>query len=206
MHTRLSPLILGLLSLLLASCIPSTPNGNGGASSSAATVDAADKEEVAEAILDALAEEDWTELSEYVSDDGVRFTPYTHISAVTDQTFEANDVAGFGSDQTVYNWGTTEGAGEPIEMTVAEYMDRYVWGDHDYRTADLVRWNHEQDNGSMIDNAADVYPTAEIVEYHFEGFDPQYGGMDWRSLRLVLVQDESNEWKLRGVIHDEWTP
>jgi len=27
-----------------------------------------------------------------------------------------------------------------------------------------------------------------VVEYHFPGIDPQYGGLDWRSLRLVFQQ------------------
>jgi hypothetical protein len=44
-----------------------------------------------------------------------------------------------------------------------------------------------------------------IVEYYFPGFDPQYGGMDWRSLRLVF-SDHGGTWYLAGIIHDEWTP
>jgi hypothetical protein len=44
-----------------------------------------------------------------------------------------------------------------------------------------------------------------IVEYYFPGFDPQYGGMDWRSLKLVFSQADGS-WNLAGIIHDEWTP
>jgi len=42
------------------------------------------------------------------------------------------------------------------------------------------------------------------VEYHFPGIDPQYGGLDWRSLRLVF-QQSGGEWYLVGIIHDQWT-
>jgi hypothetical protein len=43
-----------------------------------------------------------------------------------------------------------------------------------------------------------------MVEYHFTGFEPDYGGLDWRSLRLVFMQD-GDEWFLIGIVHDEWT-
>ena len=60
--------------------------------------------------------------------------------------------------------------------------------------------------GSIIDNAQEVYPGATVVEYHFDGFDEQYAGMDWRSLRLVMHQDVDGDYELVGVIHDEWAP
>jgi hypothetical protein len=59
--------------------------------------------------------------------------------------------------------------------------------------------------GNSIDNSSEFYPEAKIVEYYFSGFDPQYGGMDWRSLRLVF-SELNDTWYLVGVIHDEWTP
>ncbi|MDD5470267.1 MAG: hypothetical protein PHO92_05750, partial [Candidatus Peribacteraceae bacterium] len=65
-------------------------------------------------------------------------------------------------------------------------------------------WNEPSARGNVLDNARDVYPGAQIVEYHFPGFDPQYEGMDWSSLRLVLEKFNS-EWRLVGLIHDEWT-
>ena len=44
----------------------------------------------------------------------------------------------------------------------------------------------------------------KFVEYHDPGEDPQYEGMDWRSLRLVMVPD-GEDWRLVGVVHAEWT-
>jgi len=43
-----------------------------------------------------------------------------------------------------------------------------------------------------------------VVEFYRAPQDPQYGGMDWQSLRLVLLPD-GDSWRLVGVIHDEWT-
>jgi hypothetical protein len=58
--------------------------------------------------------------------------------------------------------------------------------------------------GNSIDNSQEYYPGARIVEYYFPGFDPQYAGMDWRSIRLVFME-ENNIWYLVGIIHDQWT-
>jgi hypothetical protein len=43
-----------------------------------------------------------------------------------------------------------------------------------------------------------------MIEYYFPGFDPQYGGLDWRSIRLVFVQ-HGMDWYLTAIIHGEWT-
>ena len=53
-------------------------------------------------------------------------------------------------------------------------------------------------------NHDEVYPLAATIEYHFSGFDARFEGMDWRSVRLVLEQ-ENGTWYLVGLIHDEWT-
>ncbi|MFC7680891.1 hypothetical protein [Paenibacillus sp. GCM10028914] len=71
------------------------------------------------------------------------------------------------------------------------------------------------DNGYQVlvkgDNSsreANIYPNltpeAVIIEYHFDGFNPEYAGMDWKSLRLVFRLEEGS-WRLSGIIHDEWT-
>jgi len=49
-----------------------------------------------------------------------------------------------------------------------------------------------------------AYPTASFVEFHFTGFDPQYGGIDWSSLRLVF-ENVGGNWLLIGIVHDGWT-
>jgi hypothetical protein len=65
--------------------------------------------------------------------------------------------------------------------------------------------DRRQAKGNSVDNAAQVYPDARIVEYHVPGRNPDYGGMDWRSLRLVFEEGEGGRWLLVAVIHDEWT-
>lgn len=203
---RTSLPLIGLF-LVLAACTPepSEPgNGASSASSSSSVAVTQTKEEVADAILDAFANEDSPAIAGLAHPEGVRFTAYTYVNATTDQELDSAEFAGIYADPTIRNWGEEQGSGFPIDKTFADYVERYVW-DQDYRTAPVVEWNQPADEGSMIDNAADVYPSAEIVKYHFTGFDPQYEGMDWRSLRLVLLPVDGS-WKLRGMIHDQWTP
>jgi len=56
----------------------------------------------------------------------------------------------------------------------------------------------------MIENQFEVYENPIIVEYYFPGFKAKFGGMDWKSLRLVFEKYKDN-WKLRGIIHNQWT-
>lgn len=221
MHTitfRLSTAALATLSLAMVACGGEPANTGSGSSVSSITespssdpfsqpitVDRTDRDSTATGVLDAFARGDWTMVADLSADTGVRFTPHTHVNVETDQTLMNDELATFDTDQTQRTWGTAEGSGEPIVMTNTEYLARYVW-DHDYRTSSDVRWNAVQDRGNAIDNVQNVYPGASVVEYHFSGFDEQYGGMDWRSLRLVMAQDDAGQWTLYGVIHDEWAP
>ena len=56
----------------------------------------------------------------------------------------------------------------------------------------------------MLENQFEVYESPIIVEYYFSGFNPEYEGMDWRSLRLVF-EEIRGHWKLVGLINNQWT-
>lgn len=208
------PLLFVLLSLCVTACIPKPSDfrkDDEATSSSSGPV--VNEKQTASLVLDALMEKDMTALSPLMhAKKGTRFTASTHVRTQADDYTPADVILfadaiedDFASDKS-RTWGIEDGSGNPIDLTVAQYVDKYV-ADHDFRTATDVRWNHVQDRGNTIDNAASAYPNAQIVEYHFPGFDPQYGGMDWASLRLVLEQDATTKaWSLVGVIHDHWTP
>jgi hypothetical protein len=155
-------------------------------------------------VLAALKDQDFGTLSSLVHPvDGVRFSPYTFIQD-TDQVFSAEQIATIPADSQVYLWGEQAGSGEPINLSFMDYYARFIY-DVDFVTAPEISLNHILGLGSAIDNSAEVYPGAMIVEFYFPSFDAQYGGMDWRSLRLVFTEYE-NSWYLVGVIHGEWTP
>ena len=162
-------------------------------------------------IIMALKDRDLQELSSLAHpDEGVRFSPYTYVRTVPgahggqDLVFSAAQIPGLWSDPTVYHWGTVEGSGQPIDLTFSGYYDQFIY-DLDFARPDVVGFDQTIGRGSTINNIADVYPDAVSVEYHFEGFDPQVAGFDWKSLRLVL-EKTGGSWYLVGIVHDEWTP
>ncbi len=154
-------------------------------------------------VVAALKDRDLGALAAYTHpQQGLRFSPYSSVKE-TDQAFPANKVSGLFNDTTVYNWGAYSGSGEPIELTFADYYAKFVY-DVDFASAPQVSLNHRLGGSTSLDNSAQFYPGAMIVEYHFPGLDSTLDGMDWRSLRLVFVP-ENNTWYLVGIIHDQWT-
>lgn len=163
-----------------------------------------DPEIVADDIVSALATGNMVALASFVHPSkDVRFSPYGYVNVDSDLVFTDLEVEMLMNDNTVYHWGSFDGSGLPIEMTFAEYYERFVY-DEDYLNAVEKSVNQRLGQGNTLDNSVDVYPNGTVVEYYFPEIDPQYGGMDWRSLRLVL-EKEAGQWYIVGIIHDEWT-
>lgn len=161
-------------------------------------------ETVADMIVSAMEEKDIETLANFVHPSkGVRFSPYGYINVDEHLVFTAEELNELLENDTVHQWGSFDGTGDPIEMTFTEYYQRFVY-DEDYLNAEIRSVDERLGQGNTIDNLADVYPDTTVVEYHFSGFDPQYDGMDWRSLRIVL-EKEAGQWYLVAIIHDEWT-
>ncbi len=164
---------------------------------------AASPEEFANLVVHALKNQDMNQFSQSVHPSkGVRFTPYSYVQS-TDLTFSSQQIAVIMSDSTLYHWGEYDGSGDPLDLTFADYFARFIY-DQDYAQPEQISTNQRLGQGNSIDNSAQFYPNATIIEYHFSGFDPQYEGMDWRSLRIVLEQ-YNGQWFVVGIIHDEWT-
>lgn len=155
-------------------------------------------------VLTAIKNYDMKKVANYVHPDkGVRFSPYAYVDVKKDLVFTAKQVKNLASDTKIYHWGYYDGSGEPIQLKFSDYYQRFIY-DVDFVNAPQVGYNKTLGHGNTINNAFEVYKNSIIVEYHFPGFDPQYEGMDWRSLRLVY-QKKNNVWYLVGVIHDQWT-
>lgn len=71
-------------------------------------------------------------------------------------------------------------------------------------SAEEIGYNTILTTGNMLENQFEVYENPIIVEYHFPGFNPEYEGLDWESLRLVYEEYEE-QWFLVGIIHNQWT-
>jgi hypothetical protein len=133
---------------------------------------------------------------------GVRFSPYANIQP-KDRRYMPNTLKRAFADPQKYLWGHFDGSGLPIEYTFKQYYEKFVY-DKDFASAPSISVNQSLAQGNTIDNLAEFYPGAVFVEYYFPGFDPQYQGMDWEALRLAFQQDQG-QWRLVGIIHDQWT-
>lgn len=160
-------------------------------------------EETAAQVIQALAQKDMTAAAEFVHPEmGVRFSPYAYVRE-EHQVFMPDEIASLEGSEETYLWGQYDGSGEPIELTFDDYYEKFVYS-ADFANPEDMAVNARIGQGNTINNIQDFYPDSSYVEYHFSGFEEEYGGMDWESLRLVFVQ-EDGAWYLVGVVHDEWT-
>ena len=136
-------------------------------------------------------------------EDGVYFAPYSHLDLSANMHFTSEQVAVFASDKSSYLWGYTDGEGAPIELSPTQYFEKYVF-DQDYTAAPIIGRNYIVKSGNSIENVQEVFPDCQFVDFHFPGFDPQVGGMDWCTLRLVFREYE-DDYKLVAIIHAQWT-
>lgn len=155
-------------------------------------------------VMTAIKEKDFAAVATFVHPEkGVRFTPYTYVSVKDDLVFTKEEIKDFLSLPKEYLWGYFDGSGEEIKITPAQYYERFIYS-KDFLNAEQVSYNEVLSFGNILENQFEVYPGAIVAEYYFSGFDPQYEGMDWQSLRLVFQQHEE-AWYLVGIIHNQWT-
>lgn len=158
---------------------------------------------LAETAIQALSTGDMATLASLVHPEaGLRFSPYAYVLP-EHLAFSSDQLPDLLDDPTYYTWGAFDGSGEPIRMTFAEYFDRFVYS-KDFAGAKQISLDRRLGAGNTIDNSHEFYPGAIVVEYYLPGENPDYGGLDWQSLRLVFEQQDG-VWYLAGIIHDEWT-
>lgn len=154
-------------------------------------------------VIETLKAKNMTLLASFVHPDrGLRVSPYAFVSD-ENVLLSQSELAAILSDGTIRQWGYMDGSGAPILKTFAEYYDQFIYN-VDFANPQIVGYNVAIGQGNSIDNLTEYYPNAEFVEYHFKGFDPQYEGMDWQSLRLVFEKIGSMYY-LVGLVHAQWT-
>jgi hypothetical protein len=155
-------------------------------------------------VIGYLRDRDLKSLVQWIDpEQGLRFSPYSHINKDTDLVFKADKLPTF-KDTNKLKWGTADGSGEPIELSFRDYYEKFVYN-QDFEGAPNVNVNKIIGTGNVKFNGLEVYPNASFVEYHFPGFDKQLNGMDWQSLVLVFVPSAANDWKLVAIVHGQWT-
>ena len=157
-------------------------------------------------ILKAVKEKDYGFLFYYFHPVlGIRFSPYAYIDTAADVVLSADEYTSLLTKEKkkLLNWGSFDGSGDPIMLTMKNYIKKYVY-DVDFYNAEKISFNRILGAGNSQDNIFAVYEGLPFVEFYFSGFEEKYSGMDWRSLKLVFKKHE-DKFYLIGIIHSEWT-
>jgi len=154
-------------------------------------------------VVIALQANNYDQLVDFIHPDRcLRLSPYSYLND-SNLVFCPQEIGNLVSSEDNYIWGRYDGTGNPIVLDFPTYHQEFIY-DANYFRPEMVGFNIEISSGNAINNIIDIYPGGVMIEYYFSGFDPQYGGMDWRSLRLVFIQDNQT-WFLVAIIHGEWT-
>jgi hypothetical protein len=153
-------------------------------------------------VLLCLKSWNYEELASLVhKDKGVVFAPYAFVEKDAVKFTAAELKTLKSSDE--FTWGYSHGTGEPINLSVEHYFSTFIF-DQDFIHAPVIGVDELVKTGNTLSNLDKVFPGARYVYYHFPGFDPEYVGFDWVTLRLVF-EKIGEAWMLVAVVHDCWT-
>lgn len=155
-------------------------------------------------ILATIKSKNYEKLSTYFHpESGVRFSPYGHIDTATDVVLKRNAFMQLIASARKIRWGSYDGSGEPIELTMQAYLLKFVYN-ADFLHAETISLNKPVKTGNTRNNISDLYKEADFIDNYFSGFEKKYEGMDWTALRLVFSKFEG-KYYLIALVHDQWT-
>lgn len=166
-------------------------------------IDMTDKTQVIIFALQALKENNINNLIEVISKNWVRFSPYSYIDIDKHIVLKKENIEEAFNSEVKYVRGSEDGTGDPIILSFKDYLKKYIY-DIDFATIAERNENNTLQRGNMINNIEDIYTGASTIEFFVPGINPEYEGMDRRSLTLVL-QQENWERKVRAIVHSQWT-
>jgi len=155
------------------------------------------------AVLSALKNNDSDELIELMSKDGIRFSPYSYVSVDSDIVLTKDNIKDITDKTKKFKRWTQDGSGEPINMNFDDYRKRYIY-DASFMNEGIPYLNTKVQRGNTTNNIYDVYSGNMIVEYYIPGKKKLYEWADRRSLTIIMSK-ENNQWKVKGIVHDERT-
>ena len=157
-------------------------------------------------ILKAFKSRNYRSVADHIDPvQGVRFSPYAYVDTLKNVVLSKRkfiEQAGK-TEQDMIKWGEFDGSGDPINMTLNQYIQRFVY-DVDFAKPEKRSVNEFLNEGNSLNNLLSVYTSADFTASYFSGFDEKYQGLDWKTLRLVF-QLRNKRYYLVGIVHDEWT-
>ncbi len=157
---------------------------------------------VSKKVLTALRNKDYAALEALSSSDGLVFEEYPNLD-FTKSDITKERISDVPTDTQKRLFGYTDGKGDPIFLTTAEYVEKWIYN-HDYLNAPETAVDKVLGSGNSLNTLMEKKGNRTMVAFHFEGFKPEFEGMDWTTLYLVF-DIEGGEYKLRGIAKDNWT-
>ncbi len=157
-------------------------------------------------ILTAFKTKNYSAVADFIDPvSGIRFSPYGYIDTIRNVIFSKEKFAEQAgrSNQDKIIWGEFDGSGDTINMTLNEYIAKFVY-DVDFSKPETRKVNEFIGHGNSLNNLLSVYKDCDFTESHFSGFEKKYEGMDWRSIRLIF-RERDGKFFLVGIVHDQWT-
>ncbi len=107
------------------------------------------------------------------------------------------------SDETVL-WGYEDGSGDSIARTLIEQFE-VMQGSTALTSTNVIGIDTEIGWSNTVNNVAEVFPGATVIEYHFAGTE-DYANLDWASIRLVFETTEGvAQPVLVAIVQAGWT-
>jgi len=160
--------------------------------------------ELTKQVLAAIKNKDYKSFAEFIHPTlGVRFSPYAYIDTTGDIKFSHDKFLHEIKTQNKFDWGSYDGSGDTILLTVANYFSKFVYN-ADFLNAEKTSLNKIIGRGNSLNNLETVYKGCDFTESYFFGFDKKFDGMDWCCLRLVFKKYNERNY-LVAIIHDQWT-
>lgn len=155
-------------------------------------------------VIKTLTARDYQKFETLVSPDGLSLNQEPNFNP-NKNPIAKNDISEIPKDTKVYFWGYTDGRGDPINLTRAEFINYIYSNKVDYLNAPNVAVNKTLTTSGNTPNTIDKDINGRTyVTFNFPGFNPEYAGMDWTSIYLIF-DIVNGEYKLRGISKDNWT-
>ncbi|SJM36692.1 hypothetical protein A1019T_00655 [Psychrobacter pasteurii] len=211
---KITSKLLGILAtcLLISACTPSaTVDGQTGSNNVPDTTQNSSEQskqtqilQQAKQIQGYLATDNYQALTPHIHPTkGVRFSMYAYVQQETDKVFSREQFATYLQQSRIkFTWGTKDGVGDLYITTLPDFLNSWVAAEqYDFKGA---TFNKFQGSSNSLNNLKEVYPNADFVEFYHSGKNPEYAGMDWRSMRLVF-EEYQGKYYLVAIVNDQWT-
>ena len=142
-------------------------------------------------------------LTDLVADGTVTVSSNAFFSGDEQVLTSADFANAGGEDDVLRTWGEQDGTGDPIELTVGEMLD-LIASSKGLIATERVAINERIKFGNTIDNMAEAFPDATIVELHYGGDEGDQADFTWATVRLGFEPD-GNGYRLVAIALDNWT-